>query len=454
MPFVPVAGFWTTAESISRAELLSIAGGREQLVVMAADAEAIGALLGIDPGNWTQVASLEELEAALTRAIGIVRITEVTPRVHALALDGVSLFGVDRVRDLAEWPLLARVSADAGWDQSASWTWVAAGDVMMDRGVALAVREHGGDGDYLFDGGTARVTGTKCCSFFGFDYPTTERTGNAGAVRDLLTSADLATANLESAVLVNAPYHAKGFTFTADASLLDAVDRAGFDFMSMGNNHIRNAGPRGIRTAAEQLDLRGISHSGAGRGDASGEPGYVDVNGLRVAIISCDAIIGGWTAGPEKFGTFNCRHSDVVGRIQEVRPNADVVVVFPHWGHEYHPKPADYQRRMAASWFDAGADLVIGAHSHIAGAVEEIDGHMVFYSMGNLVFDQDFRQSTMMGVVPEMTFNGTTLVQVQLHATLIVDSQPNLCAAEDGGQFVFDQMREASDALPDYSAAE
>ena len=55
-------------------------------------------------------------------------------------------------------------------------------------------------------------------------------------------------------MLVNAPYHSKGFTFTADASLLDAVDRAGFDFMSLANNHVRNGGPRGIRTAAEQLD--------------------------------------------------------------------------------------------------------------------------------------------------------------------------------------------------------
>jgi poly-gamma-glutamate synthesis protein (capsule biosynthesis protein) len=169
-----------------------------------------------------------------------------------------------------------------------------------------------------------------------------------------------------------------------------------------------------------------------------------------VAIISCDAIAGSAAAGPDKVGTFNCRKSDVVGQIREVRPRADVVVVFPHWGHEYHPKPAHYQRRMAQAWFDAGADLVIGAHSHIAGAVEDIDGHFVFYSMGNLVFDQDFRQSTMMGVVPEMTFNGATLVQVELHATLIVDSQPNLISAADGGDFVFEQMREASAGFFDY----
>lgn len=98
----------------------------------------------------------------------------------------------------------------------------------------------------------------------------------------------------------------------------------------------------------------------------------------------------------------------------------------------------------------AGADMVIGTHTHVAGAMENIDGRVVFYSLGNLIFDMDFRQSTMMGVLPEMTFSGRELVQIQLHATLIIDAQPNLVAAEDGGQFVFDQMREASEGLPDY----
>jgi poly-gamma-glutamate capsule biosynthesis protein CapA/YwtB (metallophosphatase superfamily) len=420
-------------------------------VVVAADAPAVTEALGVEPQDKTELATAADVEAAVIagRGLGIVRVTELSPRVHALAIDGISLFGNDRLRDLAGWPLHAVVQAQEEWDQAQTWTWVAAGDVMMDRGVALAVRLHGGNGDYLFDGGTARITGMRCCSFFGFPVPRTDVIGNAGAVRALFSSADLATANLESAVLVNAPYHPKGFTFTADASLLDAVDRAGFDFMSMGNNHIRNAGPRGIRTAAAELDSRGIAHSGAGRGIEAGQPGLVDVEatGVRVAIIGCDAIVGSWTAGPDEVGTFNCRHSDVVGQIRQARPSADVVVVFPHWGREYRPKPVDYQRRMAQSWFDAGADLVIGAHSHIAGAVESMDGHLVFYSMGNLIFDQDFRQETMMGVVPEMTFYGSRLVQTQLHATLIIDSQPNLIAPEDGGQFVFDQMREGSAGL-------
>jgi hypothetical protein len=62
----------------------------------------------------------------------------------------------------------------------------------------------------------------------------------------------------------------------------------------------------------------------------------------------------------------------------------------------------------------------------------------------------EYRQSTVMGVVPEMTFSGTRLVQIELHPTLIVETQPNFVSPEDGGQFVFDQMREGSEGLLDY----
>jgi poly-gamma-glutamate synthesis protein (capsule biosynthesis protein) len=258
-------------------------------------------------------------------------------------------------------------------------------------------------------------------------------------------------ANLESAVLVNAPYHRQGFTFTADASLLDAVDRAGFDYLSLANNHVRNAGAKGIRVAMEQLDMRGIAHAGSGFDQAAGMPGYVETpTGIRVAVLSCDAIVPSWTATEAKFGTLNCKKSDVAGRIRAIRDTADVVIVFPHWGREYRPTPVSYQRKLAQDWVDAGADLVVGAHSHIAGAMGDYDGKVVFFSMGNLIFDQDFRQSTMQGVIPEMTYDGNRLVQIDLHPTLIVDAQPNFVAPNDGGQFVIDQMRDGSEGLLPY----
>jgi poly-gamma-glutamate capsule biosynthesis protein CapA/YwtB (metallophosphatase superfamily) len=456
MPFVAVLGFWATQSSISMDELRAAANGNStrfaRLIVPTGDEAAVRDALGV-PGALESGSVAQIQEAVKNGALGILRATDVTPSVHALAIDGVALFGNDRLGGggIDRWPLTARVESENSWDQQQTWTLVAAGDVMMDRGVAYQARTLGKGGDYLFDGGTAKVTGTKCCSPFGYPYFTTQRTGNAGLVRELLGGADIAMANLESAVLVNAPIHRTGLKFTTDASMLDAVDKAGLDFMSLANNHVRNASSRGILTAIDELDERGIEHSGAGLGRDAAEPGYFNVGGLRVAILSCDAIRPGWVATAQKVGTFNCKNSDVAGRIREIKQNADVLIVFPHWGKEYKAPPVAYQRTLANSWIAAGADMVIGAHSHIAGAMEDFDDdQLVFYSMGNFIFDQAWQQSVQMGVVPELTFYGGRLVQVSLHATLIIDGQPNLVAPADGAVFVYDQMRDGSRGLLSY----
>jgi poly-gamma-glutamate synthesis protein (capsule biosynthesis protein) len=373
--------------------------------------------------------------------------------VHALAIGGAALFGNDRVATVSVWPLVAQVASDTSWDQAASWTLVAAGDIMGDRGVAKQWRPSlgGKGGDYLFSGGTSRTNGTKCCSGFGLPIWKTQRTGNAGALRNLVSGADVAAANLETAVLVNAPFHKAGLKFTTDAALMDSIDKAGFDFLSLGNNHIRNGGDKGVLTAVSELDARGIEHSGAGRAGEADDPGIFEINGVRVAIIGCDAIRPGWAAGANRaVGTNNCKNSGIAGQIRDQRPNVDVLIVFPHWGKEYTPKPVLYQRQLAAQWVAAGADLVIGAHSHVAGGIQEIDDHLAFYSMGNLIFDQSWSQATMVGVIPELTFNGNRLVQVSLHPTLIIDSQPNLLAPADGGQYVLDQMKLGSAGLLDF----
>ncbi|MEX2547548.1 MAG: CapA family protein [Chloroflexota bacterium] len=455
MPFVPVVGFWSTRTEISRQELLDAARGTSAqfstFLVPTGDEASIADMLA--QGMTFQTGTVAEIELAVKQdgVLGILRATDVSQRVRALAVDGVSVFGNHRVVDVDDWPLLGHVVTTEGWDQAALWTLVAAGDVMMDRAATRITLIDGEGGDYLFDGGTARITGMRCCSSWRGDLlPIRERTGNRGLVRELLTRADLAISNLETAVLVDAPYHRGGFTLTADVTLLDAVDRAGLDFMSVGNNHIRDAYEHGLLTAIRELDARGIAHSGAGLGPDAGDPGYLDANGVRIAVISCEDIVPEWVADRNTVGTFNCSLSDVAGRVRKVRPTADLVIVFPHWGRQYRPVPVSYERELAADWVSAGADMVIGMHSHVAGAIEDIDGRVVFYSLGNFVFDMEYRQSTVMGVVPEMTFSGTELIQIELHATLLVDTQPNLVAPEDGGDFVFDQMREASEGLLDY----
>lgn len=456
MPFVPVVSFWSTRVDIPlaelRAELTGASHRYPRVIVPAADAQAIARAMGIELGAAIERGTSDEIRSAVRDgALGLLRAVDVVPAVRALGINGVNLFGNDRLARASDWPLRAAVESAEAWNQERGWTIVAAGDIMLDRGVAEQTTILGKGGDYLFDGGTARVKKVRCCSYFGFPYPVVARTGNAGLMRALLTGADLTMANLESAVLVNAPYHAVGLKFTADARLLTAVDNAGIDFLSLANNHSKNGRELGLTTAISELDRLGIAHAGAGyEPQGAARPAILEINGVRVAIIACDAIARYYWAEPGTVGTMSCKDGSVAQTIRQTRPDADVVIVFPHWGIEYTPTPRANPRRLAAEWVAAGADLIVGAHAHVPGGMEDIDGHLVFYSLGNFIFDQDFRQSTMMGLVPEMTFNGSRLMQVWLHPTLIVDTQPNLADPATDGQFVFDMVRLGSRGLLDF----
>jgi poly-gamma-glutamate capsule biosynthesis protein CapA/YwtB (metallophosphatase superfamily) len=457
MAFVPVVSFWSDRTDISLEQLGAAARGEGRpfgsLVVPAGDGPVVAEMLGLtDPGSLREMVPADLLVAVRGGELGIIRVTDVTPAVRALAVDGMSLFGNDRLTDLRDWPMRATVLHSAvDWDQAANWTLVAAGDILLDRGVAQQVFTNGRGVDHPFDGGTARITRIRCCSSFGWPVPTTEKTGNRGAVRELLSGGDIAIANLESSVVPNAPLASGGLRFRGRPEMLDGIRDAGFDFMSLANNHIGDGGQAGILNAISELEARDIAHAGVGRTAAEArQPAILDVNGQTVAILACDAIAKRYHVKPDKVGSQDCRDERLVDEIQVTSETADVVIVFPHWGREYRAAPRPYQRQLAADWTAAGADLVIGAHSHWAGGIEDIDGRLVFYSLGNFVFDQTWQTETQLGLILELTFQGDRLAQAWLHPTLMVEAQPNLINTAEDRQRVIDQVREGSEGLLPY----
>jgi poly-gamma-glutamate synthesis protein (capsule biosynthesis protein) len=306
--------------------------------------------------------------------------------------------------------------------------------------VRTAVEDSGQGPSYLLKGGTAKVDRIKCCSFFNYQYPVVSRTGNAGAVQRVIQNADFAMANLETGVLPNAPFHELGFTFTTDPSYLQVIKDFGFDLVSNANNHSKNGGAKALSTAISTLDELGILHAGAGIGpEAAAAPVITDINGERVAIIACDAINRGYWARPGNIGTNGCKDGSVTATIRQIRDQVDVIIVFPHWGIEYE-KPVGYQFELARDWFDAGADMIIGAHNHFPGGIYDYNGHVAMLSMGNFIFDQSFRQTTLQGLVTETTWNGAKPVQIWVHPLLNVNAQPNFAEPKDA-EWAFDVMK-------------
>ena len=164
---------------------------------------------------------------------------------------------------------------------------VVGGDIVLDRGQYYMVIRRGMGIDFPLDGGyaavTSRVPEQSAYSETGIIHQfTAERTGGAGAVRKYLSGADLTLANFENPVIRDAVYHPDATTFTGDLRLMPVLDQAGIDGVTLGNNHILDAGTTGLDETMGHLDDAGIAHAGAGMDLAQArKPMIFDVGGTK-----------------------------------------------------------------------------------------------------------------------------------------------------------------------------
>jgi hypothetical protein len=462
VPIVPVVDFRSTVQNINVDSVRAVLAGTHarwrSLELIGSDADGFLAALGMkrpaDPSRLVLASSVSVLErhlAADSRRLGFLRASQVSPAVRALSWGGRALFGVDRVTSNGSWRLAARLPGDARpFNAGATWTLVAGGDILLDRGVYKQTTILGKGVDFPFDGGTAEITGRRCCSSFDWPIPITRRTGNKGAVRDLLSGADIAVANFENPAIGAFRYHTEGTVFSADPRLIAGLRNAGIDAVSIANNHIGDAGRAGVVQTVANLDEYGIRHAGAGRNAAAAHrPALIRVNGLTVAILGYDTIAGTYTAGATTPGSARLTIASAKSDIAAARrAGADVVIVYPHWGVEYRASPFAAQQALARSIITAGADMVIGNHAHWVGAMEVYKGRPIWYALGNFVFDQTWSEPTSEGLLLELTFSGRRLVQVELRPTIILDgAQPNFLDPAGDGRVVLGQLYDASKKL-------
>jgi hypothetical protein len=467
VPIVPVTQFRATADRTGFEEVRSVlSGGSEvfdSLELVAADADAILATLnaqGEAAGAGTRLvlapdaATLMSDLASNRKRLAFLRAADVGPSVRALGWGDRSLFGVGSVETVQDWGLTAALPQDGvPFDPAATWTLVAGGDILLDRGVAQTVKVNKKGVDFPFDGGTAEITSRYCCSSFGWQLPRTARTGNAGAMRALLGGADLAIANFENPAVDNFRYHTSGTVFSADPALIAGLANAGIDWVSLANNHIGDAGRAGIVETIENLAEHGIASGGAGRNArAARRPSVIDVGGTKLGILAYDTIAPGYRAGAERPGSASLSAQIVEEDVVKARDaGAEVIIVFPHWGTEYDPTPFAGQQALAQAAIDAGADMVIGNHAHWAGALEVYDGKPIWYALGNFIFDQTWSEPTMEGVSLELTFRGPELVQARMRPHIILDkAQPNFLDPAGDGRVVLGQIFDASEGLLDW----
>lgn len=254
-----------------------------------------------------------------------------------------------------------------------------------------------------------------------------EPTATLRALRPLLQRADVTVGNLESTLSTDGAPTQGDDSFAASPAVLGGLEAAGFDALSLANNHVGDYGDRALVKTVAAFDGSGIAPFGAGPNlSAAIRPAIIERDGVRVGFLGFNAIGETPMAGPRTPGALSVRmpprtgplnSGDLARVLQAVRRLAgrvDAVVVVPHWGQQYTHVAEPVQRRVARRLVDAGADLVAGGHPHWVQGLERYRGVVIAHSLGNFVFDMDFMEQTMEGVALTATIRPGRVVGVRL----------------------------------------
>jgi hypothetical protein len=450
-----VVNFWSGVSNISLDDLRALLSGAKtkdfsSVVVETNQSQALVDTLGLAIEEVHELPAAQLMAALKPGLLGLVRIEDLGPQVSALAIDGLRLFGPEHLSDFARWPL--RIAApNSSFDYRDLWTLAGGGDVNLDRSVYRVAVTKGAGPDYPWAGGRSVVSGHFCCGV-GRNSLAAGSTiaGSGGAFRAAFADADLALVNLEGPAPNQHSYHPDGFTFTFDPALLAGLSYAGIDAVGLANNHIRNAGSAGVTQTCANLDAVGVAHAGAGVNLAAAyAPAWLSAGGQRIAFLAFDAINSANYATASRPGAAPLNISQAVAAIKAARAaGADLVVVMPHWGTEYSTAISARQKSQAAAMIAAGADVILGSHSHwtngIAFTPTTRGDAFTIYSLGDLLFDLNYDERTQEAVIAELTFDGTRLLQVQLVPTLLLKYSQGSILTGPAAATVLDQIRRAT----------
>ena len=246
---------------------------------------------------------------------------------------------------------------------------------------------------------------------------------------DYLRSFDLTVGNLECVVsTLGSPIPGKEYTFEANPIGFRRLQDAGFDIMSVANNHSGDFGASAFMDMLTHLPRYGIVPLGGGSNLAAAHtPVIKTLHSTTVGFLAyCQIEPASFAATATTPGHAWLDPDLVRADITALRPLVDYIVVFTHWGIEYQVLEDGDQQAMAHLAIDSGADFVIGAHPHVRQPSELYRGKPIVYSLGNFVFDEMPGYEESHANVLELTVQGSTLLDWKLRGLVIADTgQPS-----------------------------
>ena len=241
-------------------------------------------------------------------------------------------------------------------------TVVLTGDILLDRGVRRVI-EHHGVGHLFSDG-----------------------------VDSVFQSAQVVIGNLECpATKIQAPVF-KRYIFRAEPEWLDTLRQHGITHLNLANNHSIDQGREGLMDTRQNILAAGMVPIGAGANMAeASEPVLLAEQPRKVWLVpSLRLALENYAYLTDKPCVSQEPMDSLLSRVHRLRQqdSTAVIIVSLHWGAEHKLEPVPRQRHDAHMLIKAGADLLVCHHTHTLQTIEDYNGHPIYYSVGNFIFDQ------------------------------------------------------------------
>lgn len=184
-------------------------------------------------------------------------------------------------------------------------------------------------------------------------------------------------------------------------SRINSLKYLNIDIVNIGTNHIKDFGNEAIKNTIIKLNSSGISHIGGGMNEhESREPFIIRKSGIRIGFLGyCK--IGEYSATAKNTGAAPLIPEKIYQDITSIKKNVDFVILSLHWGTELSEYPSPEQVKMAHNFCDRGANIIIGHHPHVVQGVEEYKNSLIFYSLGNFIFDNYAGNLVYKGLIKE-----------------------------------------------------
>lgn len=254
-------------------------------------------------------------------------------------------------------------------------------------------------GDYIAPGlGVLSITDKYGCDFL------------FNNIRAGLDGGDLLLGNLEGSL--SHLCKKEDLRMCGSPEMAFSLKRAGFDVLSVANNHVLDHGPEVFRETVMHCQRAGLMICGLrGKSEYYSQPVITEKNGSKVGILAYnwvgsenvesagnyiaqiyDGVVNySWSRDRDRDvkarNTIESKNRHVISDIKELRRHVDILIVLPHWGYEWIIYPPMGVILEARTFIDAGADVILGSHPHVHQGLELYKDKIVVYSMGNFLFD-------------------------------------------------------------------